>query len=190
MRVALPTASMGYSCAGWKSACAACDVQILLCTWCLLKRGARCYSVLLLQHGHVTATVSQQLKEQCSRSPQLWKELQLELTHELKAAKKDARDARKGACSGACSNCGCCMAQRCTRLPAIALVLLLGRIMPVPSHEAFFGINTQPTGAVFGLWQCRGCQRPSGPGRKKASWLKSRQARSSSRQASLLTTSL
>jgi hypothetical protein len=53
--------------------------------------------VLLLQHGHLTATVSQQLKEQCNRSPHLWKEVQQELKQELKAAKKDAKDARKGA---------------------------------------------------------------------------------------------
>jgi plasmid maintenance system antidote protein VapI len=65
---------------------------------------ARCCCCLLLQHGHLTATVSQQLKEQCSRSPQLWKELQQELTQELKAAKKDAKDARKGASSGNCRN--------------------------------------------------------------------------------------
>jgi hypothetical protein len=61
-----------------------------------------CQFVLLLQHGHLTATVSQQLKEQCNRSPQLWKELQQELTQELKAAKKDAKDARKGAHNGVC----------------------------------------------------------------------------------------
>ncbi len=52
--------------------------------------------MLLLQHGRVVASVSQQLKEQCSKSPLLWKELQQELREELKTAKQEAKDARKG----------------------------------------------------------------------------------------------
>jgi hypothetical protein len=57
--------------------------------------------VFLLQHGCVAASVSQQLKERCAKSPQLWRELQQELKLELKAAKQDAKNARKGEANGA-----------------------------------------------------------------------------------------
>lgn len=56
-------------------------------------------SLLLPQHGRVTASVSQQLKEACARSPQLWRKFQQELSEALSAAKRDAKQARKGVCA-------------------------------------------------------------------------------------------
>lgn len=74
------------------------------CTWLLLLADmppapAPSLLLLLLQHGRVTASVCQQLKEACARSPQLWRELQQELSEALDAAKKDAKQARKGVCA-------------------------------------------------------------------------------------------
>jgi len=51
---------------------------------------------LHMQNGHLSASVSQQLKEMCNRSPQLWQELREELNQQLKTARRDAKDARKG----------------------------------------------------------------------------------------------
>lgn len=51
---------------------------------------------LHMQNGHLTASVSQQLKDMCNRSPQLWRERQEELNEQLKAARRDIKDARKG----------------------------------------------------------------------------------------------
>lgn len=62
----------------------------------------------------MVATVSQQLREMCARSPQLWEVFQQEFKEELKAAKKDAKDARKGthtrSLSRGCGDCAllCC----------------------------------------------------------------------------------
>lgn len=97
-----------------------------------------CFAVvMLLQHGRVAATVSQQLKEQCAKSPLLWKELQQELKQELKAAKQDAKEARKGegqgsmfamAASPACTvgPVGLCWCHGCGAATQVA----------VPSHSS------------------------------------------------------